>query len=76
MKAVKAIFQNGKIKFTEKPAETGPVEVLVVFPEAVDDPWQEILNEETPRPGFLKFAEECQAEIKQGKSKPLKFGQL
>ena len=76
MKAIKAIYQNGKIKFTEKPADTGPVEVLVVFPEAADDPWEAILNEETPRPAFLKFVEKCQEEIKKGKAKPLKIKQL
>ena len=43
MKAVKAIYENGKIKLSEKPAEKGPVEVMVVFPET--DPWDAILNE-------------------------------
>ena len=76
MKAIKATYQNGKVKFTEKPADAGPVEVLVVFPEAADDPWQAILNEETPRPAFVKFVEECQEEIKNGKAKPLKLKQL
>ena len=38
MKAVRAIYQNGRVKLSEKPADRGPVEVLVVFPEPSDDP--------------------------------------
>lgn len=74
MKAVKAIYKNGKIKLTEKPKAKGPVEVLVVFPE--DDPWQAILEEKTPRPAFTKYVEECMKEIARGKAKPLKLDQL
>ncbi|HUQ70247.1 MAG TPA: hypothetical protein VM165_12020 [Planctomycetaceae bacterium] len=71
MKAVKGIYEKGKIKLAENPADLGPVEVLVVFPESVDDPWETILNEETPRPAFLQFVEECQADIKKGMAEPL-----
>ena len=39
MKAIKAIYENGKVKLSEKPEEPGPVEVVVVFPEPSDDPW-------------------------------------
>ena len=76
MKAVKAIYEKGKIKLSEKPADQGPTEVLVVFPEPADDPWEAILNEQTPRPSFLKFVEECKAEIRQGKAKPLNLDDL
>ncbi|MDZ4688901.1 MAG: hypothetical protein SH850_27815 [Planctomycetaceae bacterium] len=76
MKAVKAIYRNGQITFAEKPADTGPVEVLVVFPDVADDRWEAILNEETPRPAFLKFVEECQAEIQKGRAKPLNLERL
>ena len=76
MKAVKAIYDKGKIKFSEKPKAAGPVEVLVVFPEPADDPWQPILSEHKPRATFEKFAEECQEEIRRGKSKPLRLDDL
>src|SRR5271166_6146118 len=50
MKAIKATYVNGQITFSETPTVLGPVDVLVVFPEAEDDPWQAILAEQTPRP--------------------------
>ena len=74
MKAVKATYANGQITFTETPPQTGPVEVLIVFPE--DDPWQAILTEQTPRPAFAEFAKECLEQIAKGKAKPLQLDQL
>ena len=76
MKAFKAIYKKGKIELSEKPSEEGPVEVLVVFPERADEPWQAILNEKTPRRTFQKFIERCEKEIRQGKSKPLNLDDL
>jgi len=76
MKAIKAVYEKGRIKLSEKPADEGPLEVLVVFPEPADDPWQAILAEESPRPAFLKFAEECKEQIRQGKTKPLNLDDL
>lgn len=71
MKAVKATYMNGQISFSETPPEPGPVDVLVVFPEATDDPWESILAEQRPRPAFVKFTEQCLEKIAQGKAKPL-----
>jgi hypothetical protein len=76
MKAVKATYQDGKITFFETPTEPGPMEVLVVFPEATDDPWLSILAETTPRPAFAEFARECLEKIAKGKAKPLEIDQL
>jgi len=76
MKAVKAIYQNGKIKLSEKPQDAGPTEVLVVFPEPGDDPWEVILAEKTPRRSFVEFAEDCVDQIRKGKAKPLKIRDL
>ena len=76
MKAVKATYRNGQISFSEMPPETGPVEVLVVFPEATDDPWHRILTEQTPRPAFAEFAKECLEKIAKGKAKTLELDQL
>ena len=76
MKAVKATYQDGKITLSESPPEAGPIDVLVVFPDATEDPWQAILAEKTPRPAFAKFVKECEKEIAKGRAKPLDLGQL
>jgi hypothetical protein len=76
MKAVKGIYENGSITFEEGSVDPGPIEVVVVFPETVDDPWQVILDEDPLRPSFLKFAQACEEEIRQGKSQPLDMDQL
>jgi hypothetical protein len=76
MKAVKAIYDKGKIELSEELAEQGPVEVLVVFPEPADDSWEAILAEATPRPAFLKYVQECEDEIRNGKAKPLNLDDL
>jgi len=76
MKAIKATYENGKVTLAEKPVDPGPMEVLVIFPDATDDPWQEILQERKPRPAFTKFAQKCLEEIAKGKAKPLKLDEL
>ena len=76
MKAVKAIYDKGKIELSEEPTEQGPVEVLVVFPEPADDPWEAILTEPTPRPAFLKYVQECEEAIRNGEVKPLNLDDL
>jgi hypothetical protein len=76
MKAVKAIYEKGKIKLAEQPAEQGPMEVLVVFPEPADDPWEAVLNDPTPRPELAKWVKEVKKEIARGKAKPLNLNDL
>jgi len=76
MKAVKATYKNGRITLSEKPPEPGPVEVLVVFPEATDDPWEAILSDPTQRPALAKRLKEVEEEIAQGKALPLDLDQL
>ena len=76
MKAVKAIYEKGKIRLTEKPSAQGPMEVLVVFPELADDPWEEILNDPEPRPALAKWVKEVKKEIAQGKAKPMDLSKL
>ena len=76
MKAIKGIYEKGKVKLSEELDEKGPLEVLVVFPVEEDDPWEAILNEKTLRPAFQKFVEQCEEEIRQGKAKPLKLEDL
>ncbi len=76
MKAVKATYKNGKITLSEKPMDKGPTEVLVVFPEPADDPWDKILNDPTPRPKLMQWIKELEKEIAQGKATPLDLDQL
>jgi hypothetical protein len=76
MKAIKETYKNGKITFSEKPPEPGPVDVLVVFPEATDDPWEGILAEKTVRPAFAEYANTCLEDISKRKAKPLDLDQL
>ena len=76
MKAVKATYQDGQITLLEKAPNRGPVEVLVVFPDAADDPWHSILEEPTPRPAFAEFAKSCLEKIAKGKAKPLELDWL
>jgi hypothetical protein len=76
VKAIKAQFEGGQIKLSEPAPDAGPVEVLVVFPEPADDPWEAILGDPVPRPELLKAAAEIRAEIAAGQSRPLKSGDL
>ena len=76
MKAVKAIYENGKVKLAEKPAASGPIEVLVVFPEPIEDPWRTILEDPRPRPALAKWIKEVKKGIAQGKTKPLHVDDL
>ena len=77
MKAIQGVYENGQIKLSEPaPISDGePVNVLVVFPE-VEDPWQKILEDTSPRPALDKYVQECLDEIARGKSEPLNLEQL
>ena len=76
MRAIKATYKNGKITLSEKLSDPGPLEVLVVFPEPADDPWQQILNDPTPRPALVQWIKEVEKEIAEGKATPLDLDQL
>ena len=78
MKAVKAVYENGQVQLSEPIANSdpGPIDVLVVFPEAADDPWRDILSETTSRHAFPKFAEGALEEIAQRKTEPLELDRL
>jgi hypothetical protein len=43
MKAVKAMYEDGQVTLAKLPPCGGPIEVLVVFPEKLNDPWEKIL---------------------------------
>ena len=76
MKAVKAVYDKGILKLEEPVPDSGPIEVLVVFPDEVDDAWERIENEAAPRPSFAKFMQECQEQINQGQAKALDLNDL
>ena len=76
MKAIKAIYQNGRVKLSEKPAAPGPMEVVVVFPEPSDDPWESILNDPRPRPALATQIQQVRDEITKGKTRPLNTDRL
>ena len=76
MKAVRATYAKGKIHLNEPAPNSGPVDVLVVFPETADDPWDAILNDPTPRPALIKRIKEVEKQIAQGKARPLNLDDL
>jgi hypothetical protein len=76
MKAIKAIYQNGKVRLAEKPSDPGPMEVVVVFPEPSDDPWEAILSDPRPRPALARRIREVRNEITKGKARALDLNQL
>jgi len=78
MKAIEAVYENGQIKLCGPApnSNSGPISVLVVFPEDAEEPWQRILEDPTPRAALDKYVEECLEEIRQGKTQPLDLNQL
>jgi hypothetical protein len=81
MKAIKAVYENGKVDLSEEAPGNGPLEVLVVFPEENvsedgDEAWNKILNDPTPRPKLRSFLEEVKKEVAEGKAKPLRLEDL
>lgn len=77
MRAVKAIFKNGKVKLTEQPPLDEQAEVLVIFPEADGDArWEEILSSTKRRPALEKRAAKALKDFKAGKTKPLSLDDL
>ena len=76
MKAIKAIYKNGEVTLSEQPSEPGPMEVVVVFPEPSDDPWESILTDRRPRPALARRVQKLRDEISKGKTKPLDLDRL
>lgn len=66
MKAIKAQYENGTVKFDEEPDTSGPAEVIVIFPDA--DPWDAIINDPSPRPALSEMADDVIRDHKAGKT--------
>jgi hypothetical protein len=77
MVAVKGTyFEDGRLVLREPVGVTGPVEVLVVFPDSTPDPWERIVSDETPRPKLVAAGDEALAQHRAGRTNPLDVGQL
>lgn len=76
MKAVRAHFEEGRITLSEPVPDIGPVDVLVVFPDVDDDPWERIIQDPVTRPELARVTDEIRAEISVGLSNPLKLEDL
>jgi hypothetical protein len=75
MKVIKAVYLKGQISLAEPVDESGPVEVLLVFPNSGSDSWEKILSE-SPRVSFLEFVKQVEQETAEGKTEPLDLNKL
>jgi hypothetical protein len=71
MKILKGRYQNGQVKLAEPAPEPGPVDVEVVFLDADDRRWDEIIKDPRPRPALSALADEVLADDRAGKTTPL-----
>jgi hypothetical protein len=77
MQAVKGTYlEDGRLVLREPVGVTGPVDVLVVFPDVELDPWAQIVADEEPRPKLAAAGDDALAEYRAGRTKPLDVGQL
>jgi hypothetical protein len=71
MKILKGRYQNGQVKLAEPAPEPGPVDVEVVFLDADDRRWDDILKDPAPRPNLSAAADEVFEDYRSGKTTPL-----
>ena len=71
MKILKGKYQNGQVKLAEPAPEPGPVDVEVVFLDADDRRWDEIIRDPHPRPALSAVADEVLADHRASKITPL-----
>ena len=76
MKAIKAVFEDGRLSLSEEAPAKGPIEVVVVFPNGEEDPWEKILHDKRPRPALDEMIREVERDIAGGKTMPLDLDQL
>ena len=66
MRAVNGTFDGKKVTLAEAVQISGPVEVVVVFPEP--DPWDAIVRDKSPRPSLSALGDEVLADLKEGRN--------
>jgi hypothetical protein len=71
MKILKGRYQNGQVKLAEPAPEQGPVDVEVVFLDADDRRWDEIIRDPRSRPALSAAGDEVLADHRAGKTTPL-----
>lgn len=71
MKAFRAKYEDGQVKFQDKPETDESAEVLVIFPDA--DPWETIERDTARRPALEAAMQKALEEDEAGLARPLKF---
>ena len=68
MKVLKGKYENGHVPLTEPAPEPGPVDVEVVFLDADDRRWDEIIREPRLRPALYTEADKVLEDYHAGKN--------
>jgi hypothetical protein len=71
MKILKAKYQNGQVSLAEPAPEAGPVDVEVVFLDADDRRWDEIIRGSATRPALSAEADQVLEDYRAGKTSTL-----
>ena len=62
MKAVKARFENGQVTLSELPPATTATDVIVLFLEPTDDPWEKIVADPNPCAALVQWVKDVDAK--------------
>jgi ABC-type nitrate/sulfonate/bicarbonate transport system ATPase subunit len=76
MKAIKAKYKNGKVTLSEPPPCDEADEVLVIFQNDAEEPWDRILKDTSRRPKLEREIEKVKRQIARGETKPLRIEDL
>ena len=68
MKILKGKYKDGKVTLTEPAPEPGPIDVEVVFLDADDRRWDEILRDPRSRPTLSAEADQVLEDYRAGKT--------
>lgn len=66
MKIPKAKYENGQVRLREPAPDPGPVDVEVVFLDADDRRWDEIIRDPGPRPALSAEANQVLEDYRAG----------
>jgi hypothetical protein len=76
MKVLKGKYENGQVSLAEPAPEPGPVDVEVVFLDADDRRWDEIIREPGLRPALSAEADKVLEDYHAAKTAPLDLDKL